>query len=210
MRILLLCFLTLYLIQSSYQETIKLPDPVKEGGMPLYEALNKRHTQRDFDPTKKVTPEIISQALWSCYGINRPDSKLRTVPSAKAWLSLKPYVFLEEGVYLYNPGDHSLTQVLEGDYREYTGTQDFVKDARIDFVFICDFKKKSAMDPDDEHKKRSIYLDTGHVTMSLYLFAATNGMKGVSRAMVDTAKLFELLGLKEGDYYFTLAFSLGY
>ena len=46
--------------------------------------------------------------------------------------------------------------------------------------------------------------------MGLYLFAASNNMKGVSRAMVDTDKLLELLGLKQGDYVFTLAFSLGY
>ena len=63
---------------------------------------------------------------------------------------------------------------------------------------------------DDDHKKRSMYLDTGHATMALSLFAASNNMQGVVRAMVDTGKLLDLLGLKEGDYYFTLSYSLGY
>ena len=58
-----------------------MPEPKKEGGMPLYEALNKRRSLRDFDDSIKVPYEILSQALWSCYGFN--DEKHRTVPSAK-------------------------------------------------------------------------------------------------------------------------------
>ena len=75
---------------------------------------------------------------------------------------------------------------------------------------IADFKKKSLMDPDKAHKWRSMYLDTGHCAMGLGLFAASNNMKGVDRAMVETEPLLEFLGLKQGDYVFTLAFSLGF
>lgn len=208
MRIFCLVFLIIYLINSSHQQTEKLPDPVKEGGMPVYEALNKRMSKRDFDPAPKLTREVLSQALWCAYGVNRIESQLRTVPSAMAWLSLKTYVFLEEGVFLYNPEEHSITKVLDGDHRAETGTQTMVKDAQVSFVFICDFKKETEMD--DDHKIRSMYLDTGHVTMGLSLFAAANDMKGFDRAMVDKSKIYELLGIKEDDYYFTLAYSLGY
>ena len=34
-------------------EIIKLPEPKKEGGMPLYEALSKRQSLRNFDPSIK-------------------------------------------------------------------------------------------------------------------------------------------------------------
>ena len=92
-----------------------------------------------------------------------------------------------------------------------TGTQtDVVTKAAADFVFIADFKKESSMGDDVEHKKRSIYLDTGHSTMALYLFAASNNLKGVARAMVDVDPLLELLGLNKEDYIFTLSFSLGF
>ena len=92
-----------------------------------------------------------------------------------------------------------------------TGTQtDIVTTAAANFVFIADFKKESSMDDDVEHKKRSIYLDTGHASMALYLFAASNNMKGVTRAMVDPDPLLELLELNAEDYIFTLAFSLGF
>ena len=210
---LILIFLSLQFISSiKVGENIKLPEPEKEGGMPLYEALNKRKSQRDFDPNKKIDANIISQALWSCYGLNRPEisKQLKTTPSAKGWYPLLIYLFMENGVYNYTAKNHTVTKILEGDYRAMTGTQDYVANARVNFVMIADFKKKSAMDPDDAHKTRSMYMDTGHCTMGLYLFAASNNMKGVSRAMVDTDKLLELLGLKQGDYVFTLAFSLGY
>jgi nitroreductase len=209
MKKLFLVLTLLYLINYSCQEDISLPSPDLEGGMPLYEALNKRESQRDFDTSKKASLKIISQALWCCYGINRPEKDLKTVPSATAWFPLLTYVFLEDGVYLYEADGHYLTKVLDGDYREYTGTQTaIVKKAIANFVFIADFKKQSSLD--EEHKMMYMYLDTGHVTMALSLFTASNGMKGFVRAMVDTNKLLDLLGLKEGDYYFTLAYSLGF
>ena len=191
-------------------ETYLLPEPEITGGMPLYEALSKRQSQRQYDETKKLSPQLLSQALWSCYGANR-DNGFKTTPSAVAWFPLIVYVFLEDGVYKYDPSNHSVNKFLEEDYRYMTGTQtDIVTTAAANFVFIADFKKESSMDDDVEHKKRSIYLDTGHANMALYLFAASNNMKGVTRAMVDPDPLLELLGLNAEDYIFTLAFSLGF
>ena len=46
--------------------------------------------------------------------------------------------------------------------------------------------------------------------MGLSLFAASNNMKGVVRAMVDVDSLLELLALNKEDYIFTLSYSLGY
>ena len=190
-------------------DIIELPEPQREGGAPLYEAVNNRKSQRDFNSSIKVSAEIISQALWVCYGVR--EGKFRTVPSAKAWYSLLTYVFLEEGVFKYNPTGHNLIKLFNGDHRALTGTQtSVVTNARINFVFIANFRKKSAMDGDDAHKFRSIYLDSGHVTMALSLYAAANNMKGVVRAMVEPDPLLEFLRLNKEDYIFTIAYSLGY
>ena len=193
-------------------EIYKLPSPAKVGGGQLYEALNNRQSLRDFNNSKRLSTEIISQALWSCYGIRDNNRhNFRTTPSAKGWFPLLVYVFLEEGVFKYFPENHALMKIYDGDHRKLTGTQtSVVTKARVNFVFIADFKKKSIMDGDDAHKWRSIYLDSGHVTMALSLFASANNMKGVVRAMVDAEPLLDFLKLNKEDYIFTIAYSLGY
>ena len=206
---LVILLLLNFCFNSDIGDIIELPEPQREGGAPLYEAVNNRKSQRDFNSSIKVSAEIISQALWVCYGVR--EGKFRTVPSAKAWYSLLTYVFLEEGVFKYNPTGHNLIKLFNGDHRALTGTQtSVVTNARINFVFIANFRKKSAMDGDDAHKFRSIYLDSGHVTMALSLYAAANNMKGVVRAMVEPDPLLEFLRLNKEDYIFTIAYSLGY
>ena len=187
---------------------IVLPDPEKKGGMPLNEALSKRKSSRDFDPSTELTPEIISQALWCCYGPNRENGH-KTTPSANAWYPLIVYVFLEEGVYQYEPNDNTLTKLLSGDFRAMTGSQtSIVTKASVNFVFIGDLKKPTKYE--GETKLIAIYSDTGHCSMALGLFASANNMKGVTREMVDVDPLLELLGLPKEDYMFALSFSLGY
>ena len=206
---LVILLLLNFCFNSDIGDIIELPEPQREGGAPLYEAVNNRKSQRDFNNSIKVSAEIISQALWVCYGVR--EGKFRTVPSAKAWYSLLTYVFLEEGVFKYNPTGHNLIKLFNGDHRALTGTQtSVVTNARINLVFIANFRKKSAMDGDDAHKFRSIYLDSGHVTMALSLYAAANDMKGVVRAMVEPDPLLEFLRLNKEDYIFTIAYSLGY
>ena len=193
-------------------EVFQLPKPATDGGMTLNEALNKRKTSRDFDPTIQLTLEQISQALWSCYGENRPNG-FKTTPSTKSWYPLLIYVFLEEGVFLYEASQHSITKILDGDYRSYTGTQkDIVTKAGANFVLIGDLSKKSGtyMDDSKSIKLMAIHFDSGHCTMGLYLFAAANNLKGVVRGNIDENSLLKLLGLKKEDYIFSLAFSLGY
>ena len=192
------------------EEIVRLPPPQREGGMPILEAFNLRKSERDFDPTKKLNSQIISNALWCCYGHNR-EGAFKTIPSAKGWYPLIIYVFLEEAVYKYNPKENTLIKVLNGDYREYTGTQtSVVTSARANFVIIADFKKKSLIDPDEEHKRKVMYMETGHCAMGLSLFAAANNLKGVDRFMVEPGPLLDLLGLNQDKYIFNLAYSLGY
>ena len=196
-------------INSDIGKVIKLPDPKRQGGMPLFEALSNRQSSRDFNDSIRVTPEIISQALWSCYGIRQGN--LRTVPSSKAWYPFTVYLFLEEGVFTYNPEGHELTQIFDGDHREITGTQtEIVTKARVNFVFVADLNKPSILPDSKEWRRKSAMADIGHVTMTLYLFAASYRMKGIARGSFDEDKILTFLGLNKEDYYLPLTFSLGY
>ena len=126
------------------------------------------------------------------------------------WYPLLVFVFLKDGIYRYVPTEHSIIKLLDGDYRAISGKQDFVANASVNFVFVADFYKKSAIDGDEENKLRSIYLDTGHASMALYLVASAYNMKGVTRGMVDGDAVLDLLKINKEDYKVTLAFSLGY
>ena len=187
---------------------IKLPEPKREGGMPLYEALNKRKSSRDFNESAGITLELLSQGLWSCYGI--AEDNHRTVPSTKGWYPFIIFVFTKEGVYKYNPEKHELLVLFDGDYRYVTGTQTkVVTKAAVNLVFIGDLRKKSRI-VDDNLKKLAMKYDIGHISMNLYLFAAANNMKAVLRGNFEHGRIFKFLGLSKKDYILDLTFSFGY
>ena len=190
-------------------EIIKLPEPKREGGMPLYQALSLRKSLRNFDPSIKVSYETLSQALWSCYGVR--EGNYRVIPAAKAWYTFVIYLFVEDGVYKYNPIEHSILKIIDGDHREITGTQKaIVTKARINFLFIADLNMKGRAPEDKAIRREIVKADIGNITMALSLFAAANNMKGVIRGELSQQAIFDFLNLNSNDYYMPLAFSLGY
>ena len=196
-------------INTEVGEIIKLPEPKREGGMPLYRALSLRKSLRNFDPSIKVSYETLSQALWSCYGVR--EGNYRVIPAAKAWYTFVIYLFVEDGVYKYNPIEHSILKIIDGDHREITGTQKaIVTKARINFLFIADLNMKGRAPEDKTIRREIVKADIGNITMALSLFAAANNMKGVIRGELSQQAIFDFLNLNSNDYYMPLAFSLGY
>lgn len=64
---------------------IKLDPPEKEGGIPLWEAINNRHSVRNFRD-KPLKKKHFSLLLWATQGITRinMDYEFRATPSAGA------------------------------------------------------------------------------------------------------------------------------
>ena len=48
----------------------KLPAPDTRGGMPLMQALNERHSVKQFGD-KAIDDQTLSDLLWAAYGVNR-------------------------------------------------------------------------------------------------------------------------------------------
>ena len=202
-----LLFNSCYNINIEVGDEYKLPEPQKEGGMGIYEALNLRKSSRDFNATYELTDELLSQALWSCYGMN--DENHRTVPSGKGWYPYNVYVFRKDGVYQYLPETHVLTKLKDGDHREITGRQtELVTSATVDIVFIGDLKKPFKVE-DLKIKHLAVKFDSGHVTMVLSLFAAANNLKGVVRRNFDSYSILQFLGLDSNNYEIAISYSLG-
>ena len=106
--------------QAQELKTIKLNEPNKKRGLPVMEAFSVRASVREWSD-KDVSLQDLSDLLWAANGINRPEIKKRTAASAQNAQDVDIYVFMKDGVYLYDALGHSLVPVVAGDYRNEIG-----------------------------------------------------------------------------------------
>lgn len=186
-------------------QTIKLPGPDTIGGKPLMAVLKNRKTVRSFRE-EKLSPQTLSNLLWAAFGINRPDGH-RTAPSAMNWQEIDIYAAMNDGVYRYNAGDHTLQKILKNDIREKTGMQSFVKDAPLNLVYVADLSKTKRAS--GEELDLFTGADCGFIAENVYLYCASEGLATVVRGSVDRGALSKILNLK-ADQKIILAQTVGY
>jgi len=199
-----LVFSTVLFAQESKQ--IKLPSPQMSGGMPLMQALKERISLREYSP-KELPVQELSNMLWAAFGINRPETGKRTAPSSTNCQDIDIYVTTADGLYLYDAKAHILKLVVSDDIRSLTGTQDFIKKAPLNLVYVSDFSKLG--NRPDERKYRTACYDTGFISQNVYLFCASEGLATVVRGLIDKEKLSKAMKLRP-DQKITLAQSVGY
>jgi SagB-type dehydrogenase family enzyme len=185
---------------------VKLPPPRTDGGQPLMRALKDRQSTRSFS-SREIPLQVLSDLLWAAGGINRPESGRRTAPSAHNWQEIDIYVVAPDGVFVYRPKDHALGPVLAEDIRALAGTQDFVKEAPLNLIYVADFARMS--EGSEEEKAFYAAADTGFMAQNVYLYCASEGLVTVVRASVDKPAAARKLGLTPTQRI-TLAQTVGY
>lgn len=185
---------------------IKLLPPQTDGGKPLMQALKERKSTREYS-SRELPPQILADMLWASCGVNRPESGLRTAPTAKNLQEIDVYVANAEGLYLYDAKANLLIPVASGDIRAATGSQPFVKDAPVNLVFVADYAKMSGMD--EASKDLYAATDTGYVSQNVYLYCASAGLVTVVRGWVDKPALAKVMKLRR-DQKVILAQTVGY
>ncbi len=185
---------------------IKLPPPQLEGGKPLMECLKNRQSQREFSP-ESLPLQVLSNLLWAAYGINRPESGKRTAPSAVNWQNIDLYVATADGLFLYEAKDHSLIQILKEDIRALTGTQDFVKMAPVNLVYVGDYARIPR--GTDEDKRFYSGAHAAFIAQNVYLFCASEGLATVVRASINREELAKAMKLRP-EQKIMLAQTVGY
>lgn len=168
---------------------ITLPQPQKEGGMPLMEALSNRKSTREFSNDRRLDMQQLSDLLWAACGFNRED-KL-TIPTAMNRQEVSIYVIMPEGAWLYNAKENKLIQVTDKDVRDYAAAQGYAKTAPLNIAIVSD---KALMDHD-------IFAgcDAGAAMQNIYLWCASNNIGTVTRGSFDSVNLAKALGLKESQ-----------
>jgi SagB-type dehydrogenase family enzyme len=156
--------------------------PQKDGGMPLWEAINLRHSIRNFknQPLKK---EIFSQLLWATQGITHESVgfEFRAAPSAGALYPVETYLVIhnveeiESGIYHYGVQNHELEQLKKGDFREAVARaaldQDMAYSASVVFIWTAVFQRSKWKY--EQRAYRYVYLDAGHIAQNLALAAVS-------------------------------------
>lgn len=99
--------------QPTKEVDIVLPNPDKNGGMPLMKALNNRKTEREFSE-KQVSKRMLSNLLWAANGINREDGR-RTAPTARNKQEIEIYVIWNKAAYWYDAKKNKLDYIKSTD-----------------------------------------------------------------------------------------------
>lgn len=192
-------------VVSQSAEPLKLPPPRREGGMPLFAALNLRRSTREYSQ-RQFPIQVLSDLLWAAFGINRPSGD-RTAPCWRHIMVIDVYAAMADGVWIYEPKTHSLTLYLKDDIRAQTGTQDFVGSAPLDLVYVAHGERM--IDVSDEERRLYASADSSFIGQNVYLYCASEGLATVFRAAVDRPKLERALKLPERQFV-TFAQTVGY
>jgi SagB-type dehydrogenase family enzyme len=181
-----------------------LPAPRMTGGKPLLDALKDRQSRREFKPDP-LSEQQLSDLLWAAFGINRPAIDHRTAPSAQNSQDVDVYVALADGLFLYEAKPHRLKKLDDGDRRLLTTSQDTLKPAPIQLIFVSDFSRMARIKPD----MHTLYagVDTGCLVQNVYLFCASEGLATVVHE-VDRPPLAQAMRLRP-EQHIILAQAVG-
>lgn len=190
---------------SAKAQDITLPTPnLKEHSLSVVQALQTRHSVRNFDSNKDLSLQQISNLCWAAVGISREDGRL-TSPTAMNRQEIRLYVFMEKGVYEYQTKEHKLIEKSKGDYRRLLASaggkapngnrnfkQDFVLDAPVSLLMVIDFEKFGRK---DEKAVQMGCVDAGNVSENINIYCQAVGLATVPRATHDSEAIRTLLGL---------------
>ena len=170
---------------------LALPGFAKDSPVPLDQALLKRATVRSYQEGGRLSPEQLSRLLWATTGVNRDDGH-RTTPSAMAIYPVDVYVALPEAVYLYEPKEHRLRKVKDGDIRGEIPLQGAFKKAAMLALYVVNTRKAGS-------EASWADLEIGCMAQNLFLKAAAEGLGSGVFALIRADRGAELLGLKSGQ-----------
>ncbi len=222
--ILIVFFLFLsYFSFSQELKVIKLNEPNKKCGLPLMETFSARASATDWAETDLSLQEL-SDLLWAANGINRPEIGKRTAPSAQNAQDIDIYVFMKDGVYLYDAKSHSLNPMMAGDYRlrirlmppqsspqvkqgEKKETpppppQLRGASAPIVLLLVSDTSRFRVGTP--EMKKELGAIDAGIVSQNISLFCSGMGLATRPMASMNREAVKNLLKLSDAQYPFLI------
>jgi SagB-type dehydrogenase family enzyme len=167
--------------------------------MTLEEALAKRRTVRRFS-NQPLKWAQIGQLAWAGQGITEPQRGLRTAPSAGSIYPIELLFATPEGLYVYQPAEHSLEQISDQDLRLALArdgkAQDSAAEAACDIIVAGSLRKLSEQFKD---KARTyLLMEAGHVAQNIQLQAVCLGLGSVTLGGFDSQGVRKVCSLSKG------------
>lgn len=176
--------------------TLNKPDTGR--GLPVMQAFQQRASVTAFS-SAALSIQDLSDLLWAANGINRPDEKKRTAPSARNCQDVDVYVCMEAGMYLYDAVSHSLKPIAAGDYRHLVaGRQAAMANAPVFLILVSDISRFGG--GEESANLRWAAMDSGIVSQNIAVACAGLGLVTRPRASMDTATLKDVMKLNESQH----------
>ncbi|MDR3110045.1 MAG: SagB/ThcOx family dehydrogenase [Planctomycetaceae bacterium] len=185
MKKIILASVLAFICTTLFAQDIELPAPTKTGGIPVFDAIDKRASLHDVQETP-IKLQDLSDLLWVANGITRGDK--RTIPTAMNLQEIDVYVVLKEGTYLYDAKENKLILKLKGDHRRKAGKQDYVYVAPVNFIYVADRTKVTGPES---------YLSAGCATQNVYHACTSKDLGCRIRTSIDKNALKEVLKLND-------------
>jgi SagB-type dehydrogenase family enzyme len=193
-------FAILGLLCAQMQKVIKLPEPKRQDGVPLTEALAQRRSVREFS-ARELSLEEISQILWAAQGISESAEGFRTAPSAGALYPLEIYVAKKDGLYQYRPKKHALARKRDEDVRRELRKaaldQMYVEEAPCVFIITAVYERTTRKYGD--RGIQYVHMEVGHAGQNILLQATALGLGGVPVGAFHDREVAKILQLEEEE-----------
>jgi SagB-type dehydrogenase family enzyme len=174
---------------------LDLPTPETTGGLGIADALTRRRSEREFK-NEALSEQELSQLLWATQGVTSEDGK-RTAPSAGATYPLELYLVTDSGLYHYQPDQHSLLQLAQGDLRAELSAaaldQKPVAEAAATFAITAVYARTAERYGD--RAERYVKLEAGHAAQNLLLQAVGLDLGAVPIGAFTDAEVGRVLQL---------------
>jgi protease I len=170
---------------------IQLSEPSLKGSISFEEALARRRSVRQFTD-QQLKPAQIGQLAWAGQGITEPVRRLRTAPSAGETYPIKLYFATHEGLFVYNPEEHSLEQTLNLDVRGRLAATNAPCN-----ILIAGSERNVVVKFRGEANKYML-LEAGHIAQNIQLQAVCLGLGSVPIGGFDVRGVSRVCKLSRG------------
>jgi len=196
--IILTCFAVLCFGQrrtrNAIQRIIQLTKPETKSSFSVEQALDKQRNILQFT-NQPIERNDLGQLAWAGLGTIKFQTDLSAITSPGQAFPIQLYLATQEGVFLYQTGNHSLEQIQDNDVRgDLAGTTKIpstVATAGCDIIVTGSIK---AAQPILGNKARNYFLlEAGHIAQNIQLQAVSLGLGSTTIGDFDTRRINRFL-----------------